>query len=171
MKIVSFFAGCLLVTCSLAAQQPGAATGSDKPPVRRTAESRRFVFTLSEMDQGRRLNNRSFEMLCSEDSQCVIKSGSRVPVGTSSASVQYVDVGLNARVQFSLQEAGRVQLTSDIDMSDVASETQSNLQPVIRQTRYQLQALVGPEGETTLGMIQDLHSGHTYEVRVAVKSR
>ena len=154
-----------------------------RPNLAANSDARRFLFTLSELENGRRLNSRNFEMLVREDRSSEMKTGSRVPVmgtvragdGSSSQGLQYLDVGLNVRAQYKLREDGKLDLNSQVEMSSIAtgsgSEATMRTPPVLRQERLDVSTTVAPDTPTVIDRIEDLASGHVYELSVVARAK
>ena len=146
-----------------------------RPQLRPDKDSRRFVFTLTESDHGKRVNSRSFEMLSRERENSDMKTGSRIPVTSGNPKdFQYIDVGLNTNVEYYLRQDGKLDVTVSFEMSNVAAptgESQVFTPPVLRQTRSNISAVITPDTPTVLDNVEDLSSGHTYELSVIAKPR
>jgi hypothetical protein len=168
------------------AQTPASAPDTPKvrprPALAPDTDSRRFVYTLSETDQGRKVNSRSFELSCREEQSCSMKTGSRVPVSLASAKeggtqVQYMDVGLSVNLRYHLRSDGKLDLQSTVEMSNLATSTSQGFvspqspAPIVRQTQSNIDSVVQANSNSVLGMIEDLNSGHTYELSVIAKDR
>jgi hypothetical protein len=171
---VALISACAVAQQSAAPQQETPKTNPRPAPAPNT-DSRRFVFVLDELDHGRKLNSRSFEVLCREGQDSALKSGSRLPLYSGPTSFQYYDVGLNVRAHYNLRADNRLDTRIEFDMTNVAGETSkpsdTREQPVIRQNRSEISATITPEAPTLLDSIEDLSSGHTYQLTVTAKAR
>ncbi|HEY0565514.1 MAG TPA: hypothetical protein VGC88_08015 [Terriglobales bacterium] len=178
---------CLAVP-ALLSQQPEPQSSAPKanvvsrPALAANTDARRFFLKLEEVDHGRKLNSRTFEMLSRERESTILQAGSRVPItqsfdpGSKSQSVQYVDVGLNIRLHYLLRSDDKLDISIDFDTSSVAprdATTPSSqlLAPVVRQTRFNVNAVIAPDVDTLLDSMEDLTTGHTYQLSVVAKSR
>lgn len=160
-----------------------------RPSLAADTDFRRFVFTLSELDHGRKLNSRGFELLAREgDEPSSLRTGTRVPIigGTTSekdkaqTGVNYIDVGLNAMVRYNLRADGKLNLTTQVEMGTLAASAANLGQlttdvpksaPAIRQTRAQIATVITPDVSTVLFTIEELTSGHTFELSVVARSK
>ena len=164
------------------AQEPAAAPQEapkvvPRPSLAANTDSRRLFFTLDELDHGRKLNTRTFEVLCREREFSTLKAGSRVPIVQGGSNIQYFDVGLNVRTHYLLRADNRLDLQVDFDMSNIAPQNANAPQsaepaaPVIRQTRSEVAATITPDTPTILDTIEDLATGHAYQLSVLAKAR
>jgi hypothetical protein len=173
----SLFAAALISACAVAQQSSAPQQETPKadlrPALAPNTDSRRFVFALDELDHGRKLNSRSFELLCREGQDSTLKAGSRLPMGQPNVT-SYIDVGLNIRAHYNLRADNRLDTRIEFDMSNVAtadSAKPDTVAPIIRQNRSEISATITPETPTVLDTIEDLSSGHTYQLTLTAKSR
>jgi len=124
-------------------------------------------FVLREMDEGKVLNQRSFDMDVSSDSRewWNMRSGTRVPF-SGSKDVTYIDVGVNLDVRAEEAPEGlQLQVTSEI--SSIASETGVGVSaPALRQLKVK-SAVLAPVGKPTVVFTaDDTASKHRFELEV-----
>jgi len=130
----------------------------------------RLEFVVQELGaEGKPTNSRSYTATISTDSRdhgTSIRTGSKLPIATGSASSgsgkelfdtqwQYVDVGVNIDVH-SAREVGR-QLSLELiaDVSSMAAPNDANIHhPVIRQNKWQAIVLI-PIGKATVVFTSD----------------
>jgi len=139
-----------------------------------SSEVRRFVFTLAELDHGKQINSRTMELLAREHETVTLDQGSRIPVVTGSGQSvnwQYLDVGLKVHCEFRMRADKAMDINGNVEMSSVAANPTSSAgpQPIIRQTRMNIDAAIVDNQQTTLATVEDVSSGHTYELSVIAK--
>ena len=104
----------------------------------------RITYTVSEIEDGRRIGVQHFSVEVVAGQRATLKQGSKVPVATGSydagksqtqTQVTYLDVGMNFDVTLDESDAG-VQLRSKIEQSSIAEEKSGvgPQDPVVRQT-------------------------------------
>src|SRR5438876_5368802 len=83
-------------------------------------------FVVSELENGKVTNQRTYTAVVREERHGVLKTGNRVPVATGSSrdnaaniSFQYLDVGFNADFNISERE-GKIDLDLSGDLSSIA---------------------------------------------------
>ena len=67
-------------------------------------DTRRFLFTLNELDNGRKINTRTVEVLAREGQSNDLKTGSRIAIPNGPTGFQYIDVGLNLHLRYALRD-------------------------------------------------------------------
>src|SRR5690348_13524458 len=91
----------------------------------------RVDFSISELENGKKINSRHYSMLSNAGSWNQIKIGTRVPVSNSQIPLQYLDVGTS--INCKLIESGD-ELAIDVhsDFSNFTTpEEQHNSQPIV----------------------------------------
>jgi len=138
----------------------------------------RLIYTLTEMDGGKRLGTQHFALTINPGREGRIRLGSKVPIATESsnpaslapAQVQYTDVGLFILVRLKESTAG-VLADSDVEQTGV-SEEQSTVgkgDPVIRQANLQNTALLTPGKPVMLGSLDVPGSTRHLDVEVVLE--
>jgi hypothetical protein len=148
----------------------GAAVAQHRPLSTYTAY--RLEYSISELDDGKRVNGRTYTLLVTEDDWGKIRIGNRVPYSTASlgpsgapvSSIQYQDVGMNIDSRLREQETGFF-LVTHVEWSSIASRENSN-NPVFRQLRFDSTSVIPPGKPTVLGTMDDVTSTHRYEIEV-----
>jgi hypothetical protein len=160
----------LLGLCALAQDKP-----ADKPVSEPQIKQDRPVsyykveFVLRELQDGKAINTRNYLMTIENGDRGEAKVGARVPVTTGEhGQFQYLDVGININCRV----VGRddyASLRSMIEISSFALPEQAsggNSQPVVRQMRSDLAAVVPLSKQTVIGIIDDANSTKRYEIAV-----
>jgi len=127
----------------------------------------KLLFVLRETDEGKVLNQRTFNLDVSSDPRewWHLRSGTRVPF-SGSKDVTYIDVGVNLDVRAEEgPEALQMQVTSEI--SSVAGETGGGTTaPALRQLKV-TGAVLAPIGKpTTVFTADDAASKHRFQLEV-----
>ena len=125
----------------------------------RPRKAYRITYTITEIDNGKRMGAQHLAMVVVEGEKSWLKHGSRVPVITGisnkesaaeSSQVQYLDVGLN--IEASLDGD---RLRSKVEQSSVADEKSGmgTQDPVVRQTMLEATSDVVPGKSSVLGSL------------------
>ena len=166
---------------SSAAPQDSSSQQNVRPPAR---ETYRLEYTITEMEDGKQLNARSYSVMCEDrgsPTRGVLKVGSRVPVvsgvaahGDSpnalQAQFQYLDVGMNIDARLDVTASGDLTLQSDVDMSSVANgdrPTQVDFNPpVIRQLRVSSFNAITVGKPVVISTADDVASHRQFQIQV-----
>ena len=163
----------LALACLVPQNSARAAQNTDKEKSTGAAQSKqttayRLEYSISELDDGKRVNGRTYALLLTEDDWGKIRVGNRVPysttIGTQASSIQYQDVGMNIDSRLREQENG-IFLRTNLEWSSVASRENSS-NPVFRQLRFDSTSVIPVGKPTVLGMMDDVTSTHRYEIEV-----
>jgi hypothetical protein len=166
-------------TSTSPAPQAAAATSASNP-------SYRLEFTLSEFEDGKKVNTRSYSMILQrganrgDSSMGLFRVGSRVPVATGSiqpggsgtqalvnTQFQYIDVGVNIDCRLWGADDD-LTLSSNVEVSGMSTprEIGGVSQPVIRQTRSNLQGAITAGKPTMIASLDQVDSARRMEVSV-----
>jgi hypothetical protein len=159
-------------TAKLTAQQPEPARA---PEVEKALSSYRLDYTLSELDDGKKINTRQYSMHSRPSDWNEIKIGTRVPVESKQGEFQYLDVGMNIRCrlidQTDLASLGtNVSLSVHADLSNFAIPEQQgqSMRPAIRQMKIEASTIAAPGKPVVVGVVDDPNSKHQYQLEVTV---
>lgn len=163
---IALLAACLpLLPSSASAQQEkskeAVATGQ-KPVV-----AYRIEFNVRELENGKRLNSRTYMMMAEDKEWARIRVGNRVPIQTAGQSFQYHDVGMNIDCRPYERDDG-VLLIIQVEFSSVVPQTQggSTPNPVFRTDRSEVQSIVALGKPTLVASIDDVDSVRRFEIEV-----
>lgn len=103
----------------------------------------KLIYTLTEMDNGKRIGVQHFDVVVLSGQKVLLKQGSKVPIVTGtidnqgkgpSSQFTYLDVGINIDAEV-IQGGDRVTLRTKVERSSVAEEASAfgAQDPVIRQ--------------------------------------
>ncbi len=177
-KIVTTVALALLLTgfaalpWAAAQETPKEGTAQVKPN-----ESYKIEFTVNELDNGKKINSRSYLMLVRAEALAKwterqqLRVGSRVPYAFETDKFQYQDVGMNIDCRLMPMGNGNVVIDSSWQYSGVESEQGSNhdtQHPVFRQVRNSVDAVVPLDKPTVIAEMDDVASTHRYIFEVKV---
>jgi type II secretory pathway component GspD/PulD (secretin) len=145
----------------------------------RPKKTYRLTYTLTEIENGKRVGTQHYTMIVVAGLRTVMKQGSRVPivVGTSDAGkateqtqVQYLDVGMN--FDATLEElANGIKLKTNVEQLSVAEERSSTLpqDPIIRQTSLQGSSFLTPGKPLILGSVDVAGSTRHIDIDVMME--
>jgi hypothetical protein len=115
-------------------------------------------YVFSEIQNGKRVNSRSYMTLLHAGERGSIRLGSRLPIVTGASresggnQITYMDVGVNIDCRVEREVDSGVALFTSVDMSSLAPEQPGENRtgnPVVRQTKVQVDSIV-PLGKQTL---------------------
>src|SRR5437016_1182163 len=131
----------------------------------RSTDAYKIDYVISEIQDGKRVNARTYTVLVRAGDKANIRLGSRVPFATGpthegvSPSFQYLDVGMDMdsvvekAVDSGVAADSAIALNTVIDVSraagDKSGEGRSFLPPVLRSTKIQIRTIV-PLGKQTV---------------------
>ena len=174
LKIYIVLLGMLLVLISFA---PRAVAQAENTPKQEDAKPRsispkpvsayRLEFTLNEVEDGKKLNTRSYSLLMqSGGGYNKLRVGANVPQSPTNA-LQYLDFGTNIDCRIQDQE-GYVLLDLTIESSSRAHpEVQNDTTPkqaIVHQIKMNVNTVLTPGKPTVIASMDDPSSKRTYQV-------
>jgi hypothetical protein len=131
----------------------------------------RLDFTLSESEEGKKINARHYSMnlVPGYTPSNEIKIGSRVPVEGKQGEMQYIDVGTN--IWSRLTPRGEaLQLEVRADLSNFANPEQESrtAMPLLRQLRINASTVAIPGKPIVIGVVDDPNSKRQYHLELTV---
>jgi hypothetical protein len=134
----------------------------------------KFDFVISEVEDGKRVNSRTYTLMLKENTWGNTNASTRVPVVTGGGSpaaptqFQYMDVGLSLRYRF--HEEGNfvlVEGASNIDSFAMPEQAQTPTgMPVTRRISSDVAAAVVPGKPTIISSVDDTNTKKRYQVEV-----
>jgi hypothetical protein len=115
-------------------------------------------YVFSEVQNGKRVNARSYTALLHSGDRGSIRLGNRLPIVTSGSQesaihqVTYMDIGMNIDCRVEREVDSGIALFTSVDMTSLAPEQPGENRsgnPVVRQTKIQVDSIV-PLGKQTL---------------------
>jgi hypothetical protein len=174
------FAGVLIAVLMLA---PAVirATGQDVAVPKRAADvseagrSYRLDFTISELEDGKKINSRQYSMNLNNGDQNEIKIGTRVPVEVKQGEIQYLDVGTSiwsrlrdrADVQW-LSNDVMLNIRSDLSNFAIPDQQAQAMRPTIRQIKIDSSVIATPGKQIVVGSADDPNSKRQFQLEVLV---
>ena len=142
------------------------------PPQSNAVYKLEYVF--SEVQNGKRINARSYSTLLHSGERGSIRLGSRLPVLVSqisggTGSLQYIDVGVNIDCRIERDVDSGIALLTNVDMSSVAPEQPGENRtgaPVVRQTKIQVDNIVPLEKKTLIGSADQVDGTGRFDFEV-----
>jgi len=136
----------------------------------------RLDFSVSEMEDGKKINTRQYAMNSRSGDSNEIKIGTRVPVETKQGELQYLDVGtsiwcrLRDQADVPALSSGNVLLNVKADITNFAVPEQQGqrVQPVLRQLRIESSTIGMPGKPLLVGTVDDPNSKRQFQLEVTV---
>jgi type II secretory pathway component GspD/PulD (secretin) len=145
----------------------------------RPKKTYRLVYTMTDMDGGKRVGVQHFAMIVVAGQRTTLKQGSKVPVATGSSTagnsetqtqMTYLDVGMN--FDATLDEfANGVRLRSKVEQSSIAEEKSSvgAQDPIVRQTVMEGTSFLAPGKPLILGSLDIPGSTRHLDIEVVME--
>lgn len=176
----AFVAGAVIATLMLATTVMPA-TGQDSTPSKHASEasepghSYRLDFTISEIEEGKKINSRQYSMSLNAGDQNEIKIGTRVPVEVKQGEIQYLDVGtsiwcrLRDRADVSwLSNDVMLNVRSDLSNFAIPDQQGASMRPAIRQVKIDSSVIATVGKQTAVGSADDPNSKRQFQLDVMV---
>lgn len=186
MKTVNRIALALLLATTLAAAQAAPAPAPQPKPVAEAHENAqdatpstyKLEYNIYETEAGKRINQRTYTLLVTDNTSSQIRTGSRVPITTSASptdhsatSIQYQDIGvrIEARITKRNTPMSPSVLMTNIEMSSIAPDQSGQVaDPIIRSSRAESNTVVVLKKPLLLANIDDSLSKRSYQVEVTI---
>jgi hypothetical protein len=176
MKKILITAGMLLflITTGIAATAQDT-TSTKAADVTEPSHTYRLDFTVSELDDAKKINSRQYSMNLNAGDQSETKIGTRVPVEAKSGEVQYIDVGTSiwCRMQDRKNVAwlgSDVMLNVKAEVSNFAMPEQqvTSTRPILRQLKIDASTIAVVGKPTVIGAVDDPNSKRQFQLEVTV---
>jgi hypothetical protein len=135
----------------------------------------RLDFTVSEMEDGKKVNSRQYSMNLNAGDQNEIKIGTRVPVEPKNGEFQYLDVGTNIWCRLRdrkdvtwLANDVMLNLRSEISNFAVPDQQGQNMRPLIRQMKIDSSTIAVVGKPLVVGSVDDPNSKRQFQLEVMV---
>jgi len=138
----------------------------------------RLTYTVTEMDNGKRIGIQHFTMVVVSGQRTTLKEGSKVPVvtgsytaGSSSTQNQftYLDVGMNFDASLD-ESANGVRLRTKVEQSSIADTSPLGPNdPIVRQTVLEGTSILVPGKPLVLGSVDVPGSTRHHDVEVVME--
>lgn len=141
------------------------------PAAERPVEAYRLDFSISEFEDGKKINTRQYSMNLNGDDSGDIKIGTRVPAEVNKqGEFQYLDVGTSISSRMS-DRKGQLELFVHAEISNFAIPEQAqgnSSHPVLRQLKISGSTLVLLGKPMLLGSVDDPSSKRQFQLEVTV---
>lgn len=144
----------------------------------RLKKTYRLIYTIAEMDNGKRIGIQHFSMVVVSGGRTTLKQGSKVPVvtgtynsgsSTSQSQFTYLDVGM--AFDASLDEfVDGVRLRTKVEQSSVADSTMGAQDPIVRQTVLEGTSILAQGKPLILGSLDIPGSTRHLDVEVVLEA-
>ena len=126
-------------------------------------------FSMSELENGKKINSRHYSMNLTAGSANEVKIGTRVPVATGGSGWQYMDVGTN--IWANLREGAedlQLDVRSDVSNLDMDSAHDHNVvsAPIVRQIKINGSTLLITGKPIIIGTMDDPNSNREFQLEV-----
>lgn len=154
------------------AQEPAKQSEAQSKPT----DSYKVEFTVNELDNGKKINSRSYSMEIGGDAPLKwtdmrhLRVGSRIPV-YSSNQFQYHDIGMDIDCRLLPMGNGKVSIDTNWKYSSLGGEQDPKhdpQQPVFRDVRSDVEAVVSLDKPTVISEMDDVASTHRFVFEVKV---
>ena len=142
---------------------------------REPGHSYRLDFTISELEDGKKINSRQYSINLSSGEANEIKIGTRVPVEAKQGEFQYLDVGtsiwcrLRDRADIAwLSNDVMLQVRSDLSNFAIPDQQAQSMRPIIRQVKIDSSAIATVGKQMVVGSAEDPNSKRQFQVEVMV---
>ena len=168
MNKLAIFTALLLVpiTCLAQEQKPE----QKAQPSASSNSVYRLEYVFSEVQNGRKVNARSYSTLLHAGERGSIRLGSRVPISINpNQSFQYIDVGLNIDARLEREVESGVALFTSIDVTSLPPDQpkeNGNLPPIVRQTKFQVDNIISLEKRTLIGSADQIDGTGRFDLEV-----
>ena len=180
VALVMVFAG--VVFLPRAAAQEIKPPGTVEPALPQSIVSYNVDFTVSELDNGKKINSRSYSMQIPDipaphlDSASPrwtewkrVRVGSQVPIPAGEKGFTYKDVGMDIDCRYFLMPNGKLTMDANWDYTSMGSDQERNTPtPVFRHVRSEVEAVVTLDKPTVISEVDDVASTHRYVFEVKV---
>jgi hypothetical protein len=160
-------------TLRSAAQESGASKAAQE--TEKAPHAYRLDFSVSEMEDGKKINSRQYSMNLKSPDANEIKIGTRVPVEVKQSEIQYLDVGTNIWCRLKDQSdvaflGNDVMLNVRAELSNFAVPEQQgqNMRPTIRQMKIESSTVAGVGKPIVIGSVDDPNSKRQFQLEVTV---
>ena len=142
---------------------------------REPGHSYRLDFTISELEDGKKINSRQYSINLNSGEANEIKIGTRVPVEAKQGEFQYLDVGTSiwCRLRDSTDIAWlandvMLQVRSDLSNFAIPDQQAQSTRPIIRQVKIDSSAIATVGKQMVVGSADDPNSKRQFQVEVMV---
>jgi len=148
------------------AQEQASAKATGESP-EKSVDAYRVDFTISEMEDGKKINAREYSMNLNAGDANAIKVGTRVPVEAKQGELQYIDVGTNIWSRIKESGSGLVlEVRAEISNFAVPDQASRNRMPLLRQMQINASTVTIPGRPTVMGSVDDPNSMKQFQLEM-----
>jgi hypothetical protein len=157
----------MVAAMSARGQEAGKPSG---PPTPNPNAAYKLDYVMSELEDGKRVNTRTYTVLTDDGGEGRMNQGLRVPIFTGEKNMQYMDVGLRIEVRVRSREDSAVWLSTKFMLSGLIDQpnSASTAAPTLRTIEYATPTVVTLGKSTVLASGDDLGSKKKFELSVTV---
>jgi hypothetical protein len=159
-------------TSTALAQESGTAK---VPEVEKSTHAYRLDFSVSEIEDGKRINSRQYSMNLNAGDNNEIRIGTRVPFEQKQGEYTYLDVGTNIWCQLRdrsdvlwLGNDISLRVRSEISNFAVPEQQRQNDRPLLRQLKIDASTVAVLGKPVVLGSVDDPNSKRQFQLEVTV---
>ena len=150
-------------------------TAQESAQAEKAPNAYRLDFSVSELEDGKKINSRQYSMNVKSPDANEIKIGTRVPVEGKQSEFQYLDVGTNIWCRLKDQAdvaslGNNVMLNVRAELSNFAVPEQQgqNMRPTIRQMKIESSTVATVGKPMVIGSVDDPNSKRQFQLEVTV---
>lgn len=135
----------------------------------------RLDFTVSEVEEGKKVNSRQYSMNLRGGDVSEVKIGSRVPVDTKNGEFQYIDVGTNIWCRMRdlkditwLGNDVLLDVRSEINNFAVPDQLGQNMRPILRQLKIDASTIAVVGKPLVIGSVDDPNSKRQFQLELII---
>jgi len=173
MKRFLLLLSALLLLCSAASLSGQEKNAPPSNPALKSMNTYRLTFSLYELENGKRVNQRDYSLVLSAGATGRLNAGTRVPIMDKADQVNYTNVGLDIRSGIDQELAGnRIFIYIDVELSNFAvPEQNANPQnapsrPIFRNVHQDLRAALTVGKPTLVASVDDVTSNRKMQLEV-----
>ncbi len=174
LLLACFLASPFLCAQAIAAPHAHNRSQSEQAPKKDKTDNAnvyRVAYRISELENGKTINSRSYTLMAKTGSMANTRVGSRIPVDVGAKGIQYQDVGIYLYCTVREQD-GKPIIRTIINVSTVAdaeAATSPGPPPIMRNLSLADDTAIVSEGKPTfVGSVDDVTSNRRYVVEVTV---
>lgn len=139
------------------------------PPPPNFNAAYKLEYVMAEVEDGKRVNTRSYTVLTDDGGEGRLNQGLRVPISMGDKGMQYMDVGLHINARVRTREDNTVWLSTKFELSGLIDQPNTNpAAPTLRTIEYATPTVVALGKATVLAAGDDLGSKKKFELSVTV---
>lgn len=167
VNVAKFLVVTLFWSVPVSRAQDKAAT-SPQSEKEKLVEPYRLDFTITEIEDGKKINSRQYSLNLNAGDHNSIKIGTRVPVEVKQGEMQYIDVGTNISAGVKEHDNGlALEVRAEISNFAVPDQAnRSNSMPLLRQMQINGSTIVVSGRPTIVGSVDDPNSKRQFQLEV-----